>query len=51
MERDKEGFLLVESSCAKCGACKTFPMRDDSMKKWESEHVCSNVRVIRPKRL
>ena len=49
MERDGEGLLLIESTCTRCGTSVTASMRDGSVKRWESEHTCGNLRLIHPK--
>ncbi len=49
LRRDREGILLISSTCMKCGIAKAVSIRDGSLERWELEHRCGNLRVIHPK--
>ncbi len=40
MARDVDGRIRVKSTCKQCGAYKLVSVRDGSLARWESQHVC-----------
>lgn len=41
---DREGLILIESTCTRCGSCVTVSICDGSLQEWESQHACSSSR-------
>jgi hypothetical protein len=46
---DEDGRVVIKSSCRKCGESKLVSIRDGSLAKWESQHVCLGAPKIPPK--
>jgi len=43
---DGDGRLVIKSTCSGCGAFQFVSVRDGSLRKWESQHECSNTLKI-----
>jgi hypothetical protein len=46
---DEDGRIVIKSTCRNCGESKLVSVRDLSLPRWESQHVCYGVPKLPPK--